>query len=168
MTHQFELIIQFATLASLVVGIVFAITELHRQRRERMERAAMEVFRIGLQDSLSQALLQVLSLPQDGSADHVRQSPRTVRDTHLLMLLYEYWGVLVFQRMVPLRTLDLLVGGSVRASWSRLRLYIESERETLGFPALAEWFQWLAERLEQYPQPEKALGANVAFAEWKP
>jgi hypothetical protein len=84
------------------------------------------------------------------------------------MSLYDYWGIMVFYRIVPLRTLDLLVGGTVRGSWMRLREYIESERDALNMPAFGEWFQWLAERLEQYPQPEKRVGAHIAFSEWKP
>jgi len=40
--------------------------------------------------------------------------------------------MMVFYRIVPLRTLDLLAGGVVRGSWMRLRKYIESERITLS------------------------------------
>jgi hypothetical protein len=31
-----------------------------------------------------------------------------------------------------------------------------------------EWFQWLAERMEQYPAPGKAQGAAAAFRDWVP
>jgi hypothetical protein len=75
---------------------------------------------------------------------------------------------MVFHRIVPLRTLDLLAGGVVRGSWMRLHEYIESERDALDMPAFGEWFQWLAERLEQFPQPEKQVGAHIAFSTWKP
>lgn len=33
---------------------------------------------------------------------------------------------------------------------------------------MAEWFQWLAERLEEYGRAEKALGTHVAFKDWTP
>jgi hypothetical protein len=38
---------------------------------------------------------------------------------------------------------------------------------TAGASALAEWFQWLAERLEEDPAPGKAQGAWVAHEAWK-
>ena len=84
------------------------------------------------------------------------------------MVQYEYLGNLVYQRIVPLDTLDLLVGGIIRASWKRLRPYIEEQRREKGFPNIAEWFEWLAERLEKYGRSEKALGTHVAFKDWKP
>ena len=76
--------------------------------------------------------------------------------------------MMVFCRIVPLRTLDLLVGGLVQGNWLRLHKYIESERDALNIPEYGEWFQWLAERLEQYPQPEREVGAHSAFSSWKP
>jgi hypothetical protein len=84
------------------------------------------------------------------------------------MLFYEYWGMMVYNRMTPLRTLDLLVGGNVRGCWIRLQKYVESERRAQKIPAYGEWFQWLAERLEEYPQPEKEAGAHIAFSTWRP
>lgn len=56
----------------------------------------------------------------------------------------------------------------VRASWKRLRPYIEDQREVRNLPNIAEWFQWLAERLETYGRPEKSLGTHVAFRDWTP
>lgn len=60
------------------------------------------------------------------------------------------------------------MGGSVRASWTRLRLYVEEQRREKEIPNMAEWFQWLAERLEEYGRAEKALGTHVAFKDWTP
>ena len=168
MTPEFEMIIQFATLATLLAGVIFAILELRRARKARAEKAAIDVFSVVLQDVFNDAHIVILNLPLDVSPDHIHNSPNLRRDAELLMSLYEYWGMMVFYRIIPLRTLDLLVGGTVRGSWLRLHKYIESERDSLNIPAFGEWFQWLAERLEQYPQPEKQVGAHIAFSTWKP
>ena len=168
MTPQFEMVIQLATLASIVGGIIFSIMELRGERREHAERAAIEVFSVLFQDSLNSVLYNVLTLPQDVSPEHIAESPDARRDAQLLVLLYEYWGNLVFQRMLPLRHLDLHVGGAVRTCWLRLHRYIEWERAAMNLPTGGEWLQWLAERLEQYPQPEKQVGAHIAFADWRP
>jgi hypothetical protein len=74
----------------------------------------------------------------------------------------------VYWRIVPIRTLDLLVGGVDRASWLRLCTYIEPECNTHEILALGEWFQWLAKSLEQYPQSQKQLGAHGPCADWRP
>ena len=31
-----------------------------------------------------------------------------------------------------------------------------------------EWYQWLAERIDEYPAPGKTVGAPVAFKDWRP
>lgn len=168
MNPQFSLIIQFVTLATLVAGVVFGVLEVHRARVARADKAAMDVFNITVQQDVIDAIVGILDLPVDADAERIVASAELRRSTQLLLNLYEYWGMMVFYRIVPLRTLDLLVGGVVRGSWRRLHRYVEAERRARSVPTLAEWFQWLAERLEQYPQPEKALGAHVAFSSWKP
>jgi len=168
MTAQFEIIMQLATLATLLAGVIFGILELRRARKARAEKAAIDVFSLCIQDVFSNAQMRVLDLPLDASPDHIRDSPDLRCATDLIVNQHEYFGMMVFYRIVPLRTLDLLVGGVVRGNWMRLHKYVKSEREALNIPAFGEWFQWLAERLEQYPQPEKEVGAHIACSDWKP
>jgi len=163
-----DLVIQFVTLVALLAGILFGVLEVRRAAKSRAEKAALDVFDITVQREVMDALTLVMHLPPDAAPEEVVATPDGRSSAELLMNLFEYWGVMVFYRVVPLRTLDLLVGGVVRGSWRRLHHYIELEREQTGNSVRAEWFQWLAERLVQYPQPEKALGAHVAFADWKP
>jgi hypothetical protein len=163
-----EVLLQFVTLLALLAGILFGSLEVRRAARARSEKAALDVFDITVQREVMDALTLILQLPLDAEPRAVRSSPGRRHAAELLMNLFEYWGVMVFYRVVPLRTLDLLVGGVVRGAWRRLHRYIEWERKATGVHVRAEWFQWLVDRLEQYPQPEKKLGAHVAFADWSP
>ena len=168
MTAQINMIIQFATLATLLPGVIFGILEIRRARKARAEKAAHDVFSVCIQDVFTDAQMLVLDLPLDASPAHIRDSPKLRRAAELVVNQYEYYGMMVFCRIVRLRTLDLLVGGLVQGNWLRLHKYIESERDALNIPKYGEWFQWLAERLEQYPQPEKGVGAHIAFSTWEP
>lgn len=163
-----ETILQSVTFIALLAGIIFGILEIRRASVARAEKAALDVFEITIQRDVMDALARILDLPENADPELVRGSPDARQASELMMNLFEYWGIMVFYRVVPLRTLDLLVGGVVRGSWSRLRLFIQAERERTGVHVRAEWFQWLADRLLEYPQPEKQLGAHVAFAKWKP
>ncbi len=168
MDIQFGTIIQLVTLLSLIAGILFGVIEIRRAAKSRAEKAALDIFDITVQKDVIRAFVLVLDLPLDVSPDHIRDSPDLRQASQLLMNLFEYWGMMVFYRIVPLRTLDLLVGGVVRGCWKRLHKYWDAERDIHNIPALAEWFQWLADRLEEYPQPEKQAGAHIAFSRWKP
>jgi hypothetical protein len=87
MTAQFEMIVQFATLAILLVGVIFGILEVRRASKARAEKAAIDVFSITVQDVFNDAHILVLDLPLDVSPDHIRNSPNLRRATELLMTL---------------------------------------------------------------------------------
>ena len=163
-----ENVLQLVTLAALLAGIIFGVLEVRRASKERSEKAALDVFDITVQREVMDALTMILELPDDAEPEDVRSSAERHHAAELLMNLFEYWGVMVFYRVVPLRTLDLLVGGVVRSSWQRLHRFVEWERQHTGVHVRAEWFEWLVDRLNQYPQPEKKVGAHVAFVDWKP
>ncbi len=168
MFPQFEAVLQLVTLIALIAGILFGVLEVRRATKTRAEKAALDVLNITVQREVMDALTLILELPKDASPEQVRGSAELLRASELIMSLYEYWGIMVFYRVVPLRTLDLLVGGVVRGSWERLHRFVEWYRQTSGVHVRAEWFQWLTDRLMQYPQPEKKVGSHVAFAGWKP
>lgn len=168
MSIQLNTILQLATLIALITGVLFGAMEIRRAAKLRAEKAALDVFEITVRREIVDAFVLVLDLPVDCPPDQIRASPELRQASQLLMNLFEYWGMMVFYGIVPLRTLDLLVGGVVRGAWKRLHKYWAEEREDHDIPALAEWFQWLADRLDEYPQREKQLGAHIAFSRWKP
>lgn len=168
MELQLGLILQIVTLFTLVLGVFFGLGELRRAHRARADKGALDVFNISIQPDHVNAIHMILDLPEDASAERVSGTADLRQVAHLIMNQFEFWGILVFQRIVPLRTLDLLVGGVVRVSWRRLTKYVEAQRIERNLPNLAEWFQWLAERLEEYQEPSKELGTHVAFKKWRP
>jgi len=84
-----------------------------------------------------------------------------------LGIICETEGYMVFRRTIPLLVVDLQCG-IIRLAWQRLRPWIERDREASGKLNSFEWFQWLAERLEENHRPEKALGAQSTHRDWRP
>ena len=161
-------ILQVATLTAVVAGLIFGAMEVRRASRERRDKGALDVLSLAINPDHIEASYAILELPANAPPELVSESPEMIRAANTLMVQYEYLGNLVFQHIVPLGTLDLLVGGIIRASWARLRPYIEEQRVEKSIPNMAEWFQWLAERLAEYGQPEKTTGTHIAFKDWKP
>lgn len=168
MEGQLSEVLQLVTLVTLLVGLAFGYLEVSRARRERDEKGALDVLSIAVRPDHIQACFEILELPEDASPESIRASPELRSAANSLMVLYEFLGNLVYQRMVPLETLDLLVGGIIRATWRRLNVYVEQERVDRELPNIAEWFQWLVERLEDRGRPEKSVGTHVAFRDWRP
>ena len=77
-------------------------------------------------------------------------------------------GLMVFQRIVPFRLIQQLMGGTIQAGWQVLRPHTELLREKLSRPSIHEWFQWLSERLDEHPEYRDEEGAYSKYQVWKP
>jgi hypothetical protein len=168
MATQVSQLLPVVTFVTLLAGLLFGLLEVRQARRARAEKGALDVLRLAITPEHIHASYAILDIPENAPPDVVGESQELRRAANTLMVQYEYLGNLVYQRIVPLQTLDLLVGGVIRACWTRLRPYIAQQRQERNLPNIAEWFQWLAERLEEFGRPEKALGSHVAFRDWTP
>lgn len=136
--------------------------------RQRKDQVAADVFSVSLLTDHVDALHRIFALPDAAPPDLVLQSEDVLHAAHILENHFEFWGILVFERVIDLHTLDRMNGGVVRACWRKLHPYIQHQRVEQNVPNMAEWFQWLAERLEQYPAPGKKEGAYVSQQNWAP
>jgi hypothetical protein len=152
-----------ATSVAVIVAVVFGLAELRRATRDRRDRAAVEIVRsIQTQESF-RAVGRIMNLPDDADPELIRSDAATVDAAMLVYFACEMLGSMVYERVVDLHTLDRMVGGWVRATWVRLRRWVESERVEDRNPNVGEWWQWLYEQLEADPDPGKALGTHVAY-----
>jgi hypothetical protein len=168
MDFTFSELLQIVTLVTLLAGLIFGILEISRARRDRFEKGAVDVLGSAVHPDHIRASYAILDLPEAASPELICESSDHRAAANTLILQYEYPGNLVYQGIVPLHTIDLLVGGVIRACWKRLGQYIEDQRPERDLANIGEQFQWLAERLEEYGRPDKALGAHVAFKGWEP
>lgn len=152
-----------ATSVAVIVAVVFGLTELRRGARERRERAAVEVVRSVQTHESFRAVGRILNLPDDADPELIRSDPALFEAAMLVYFACEMLGSIVFERVVELHMLDRMVGGWVRATWVRLRRWIEFERTQDRNPNVGEWWQWLYEQLEADPDPGKAVGTHVAY-----
>ena len=61
------------------------------------------------------------------------------------------------------------VGGLLLTMWQELRVWAEEVREDQGYERWVEWYQWLADRLEEYEQSSGITEpAYRRLPEWKP
>ena len=95
--------------------------------------------------------------------------PQDLHDAAMLVsTTLEAIGLMVYQRIVPFRLVQQLMGGTIQASWRVLMPHTEGLREKLSRPSIHEWFQWLAERLTEHPEYRDEEGAYLKYHHWKP
>ena len=159
-----------ATALTVLTGAGFGLIEARRARKDREERAAFATLDAILTPDWMKSIVIVHAIPEGTSAADIEANPRVLEATHIIGITLEGLGYAVFARIVPLKTVDDLVGGSVRVAWRNMRQYVEFERNRAGSQKSWEWFQWLAEQLERHGTNRTNLGtgAYVAYQDWKP
>lgn len=158
-------IARYATLLTVLVGVIFGILTAIQWKRTRALAAAVEVVRAIQTREFVESIQWILKLPEDAAPELVVSKPENISAAYVVSHAFESLGVLVFYRLLPLHLVDHLIGGYVRASWRRLKPHVEADRAVFGV-MFGEWFQWLAERMIEDPAPGKEAGAAKAYREW--
>jgi hypothetical protein len=156
-----------ASSLAVLVALVFGVLTIRQWQRSRQLTAAAELVRTMQTAEFTRAIARIVELPENADANVMLADRELMLSFYAVSHVFESLGVLVHHRLLPLHLVDHLCGGYVRASWKRVKPLVVARRETLG-AMFGEWFQWLAERIEQYPAPGKDVGAPIAFADWKP
>lgn len=156
-----------ATAIAVVVAVVFGVVQSRIMAAQRRELAVFEPLRQMLAPSFVAALDMISQLPDDAPAEEIARDPQMRQAIVQAYFVFEMAGMMVHDRILPLHDADRMFGGMLRTSWRKVRRYSEWERERLGSPSVAEWFQWLYERMEADPAPGKHEGAHVAFRGWR-
>lgn len=152
----------------VVGGLFFALLQMRQTRQQRRELAAIELFRFFGNPHFSAAYKRILHLPDDITAEEVRNGKGGLDDAAMLIAAtMENIGVMTFQRIVPFVVVNNLVGSSIIILWRKLEPWSLALREELGSPSAFEWFQWLAERLADYHTGD-AMPAYDAHKSWIP
>lgn len=153
---------------AVVAAIAFGLAQIRQFRQQRRDALAVELMR-SIQDAeFTRSLRILLTVPIQTSAEEFRARGTSVEDAAWsLCAKYETLGYLVYRGIMPIALVEELVGGVGIHLWSRLRPWAEAIREEQGQPLLLEWFQWLAERLEERHR-QHAIPAYTRLRSWKP
>ena len=160
-------IAQVVATVVVVVGLVFAMVQVRELGRQRREAAAIQLAHSFGNPDFAHAFLQVLDLPPGAIAAEVKQ--RGLEDAAMLVsLTIESVAIMVHRQIIDIDMVWELTGGVVLSTWDRLRDWSDSYRRATNREKFNEWYQWLAERLEENYTGAKAEPAFRRFAQWRP
>jgi hypothetical protein len=153
---------------TVVIGFIFATYQFVTFRRQRQQEVALTLMRTTAPpETFSREVRRIFALPDDASADAIHGlGPELEQAVVQACVNYENLGYLVYARLIPLRLTDDLSGGMIRMTWRKCRAYLGQFRQ--GNPSAFEWFEWLYDRLEEYPAPSRTSPAHVLHRGWKP
>jgi hypothetical protein len=143
---------------SLIVGLVFGISQARAAARDRRERLTLETLSfIGSRDFAE--LIQYIDTHE---MPKTRQALRALPASEQAMfiqfsMLMENLGILVAEKMVDLDLVDETLGSFVVTTWEKFKPMSINARKEDNEPYMSEYFQWLAEttdaRIKANPRP---------------
>jgi hypothetical protein len=152
----------------VVGGLGFGVIQLQHYRQQRRETAAIELLRSFHNPEFSRSLRAVLALPRGvRKSDLGGCSEGQENAIMVVVLTFESIGVMVFRGIVPLEMVDELLGGVCVESWGRLKNFTEESRADSERKTMSEWFQWLAERLEDQHARKGREAAYEQHRHWR-
>jgi hypothetical protein len=153
---------------AVIFGVAFAVLQLRQAERKRLDAGALAAFQAWDTASMQQLDI-VYALPDSAAPDMIEKANADVRQAaNGVYLRCELMGLMVYQRLVPLRMVNEWAGGTIRVTWRKLRPWIEAKRRVAASERPGEWFQWLADRLSELPARDEKVGAPVAHKGWRP
>ena len=154
---------------AVLIGFGFAVSEVRRNQRRKARESALALVNSYLTPEFSKGILRLLDLPDNVTGKVLRECcEEDVNLVSLLMATWESMGILVFRNEVELDLLDDFFSGPVVLSWKKLGTLVTEMREESGRETYFEWFQWLAERMEEREAVSSPIPAHIQHKDWKP
>ena len=144
------LISNIAIALSFIVGLVFGIVQVRAATRDRRERLTLETLRYFQTREFAEHLVFVSSGPVICGYEEFQQLSDEDRITFIQFgQEMESLGLLVAENFVNIDLVDKTLGSFVVTAWDRYKVLYQDIREKQPDPFLGEYFQWLAERIEE-------------------
>lgn len=164
-----ETLLNLVQTGAIVIGIIFGLRELGELRKSRELDTSLKLVDIVQNEATAIGTMRLMTLPADLSQyEFQRQLGDDLNEVMLLASTFETLGILVYRRDASLELVDEMFGGVVVVAWERLQPFITSERQRTGNPQMMEWFQWLAERLQEHRVKPGTAPAYELHRDWKP
>ena len=153
---------------TLIGAVIFAALQVRAANRTRSEQAALTIMNAIHKEGWAHSLTLLARIPDGATpADIDALGPAVEQAIHDYGLRLETVGYMVFRGAIGLRTIEDMIGGITVVMWRRLKTWVERDRERTASVRQYEWFQWLAERLEEHRAQRTAEPAYVAYTAWK-
>ena len=163
-----EFIANIANIAlalSLVVAVIFGIAQVRAAARDRRERLTLEALRAFQTREFAEHIQYISSHRMPDTWEAFRALPEREQVISIqFSQQMESLGILVAERTINIDLVDKTLGSFVTTSWQRYRTVFMDMREKQPDPFLGEYFQWLAERIDErmHTNPREPFHKNRA------
>ena len=149
-SETITLIANIALAVSAVIALVFGIVQVKSATRDRQERLTLEALRNFNTREFSELMNYVTAHDIPPTHEKWQKLPAAegIMITQFAQEM-ESLGLLVAERLINIDLVDKTLGSFVVTSWEKYKTMFLDIREKAPDPFLGEYFQWLAERIDE-------------------
>jgi hypothetical protein len=148
-----DIITTFANLAltlSFIVALIFGIVQVRVAGRDRREHLALGTLSAFQTREFAELIYFINNLKPMSGWGEVESLPA---EDQIKFIQFgqqmESLGLLVAESLINLVLVDKTLGSFVAASWGKFKLMFYEARENIPDPFLGEYYQWLAEFIDE-------------------
>ena len=148
-----EIIATIANLSlalSFIIALIFGIGQVRAAERDRKERFTLETLR-SFQTREFSELMNYITMNDIPPTHEDWQKISAKEGTHITQFAQqmESLGILVAEQHINIDLVDKTIGSLVTTAWEKYKIMIFDSREKRPDPFLCEYFQWLAEQIDE-------------------
>jgi hypothetical protein len=150
MTDTITIIANLALALSFIVGLIFGIAQVRTAAKDRRERLTIQTLREFQSREFAELMQFILYTNMPATQEALRSL--SVKDQVSLMQFaqeMESLGILVAEKLINIDLVDKTLGSFVTQSWEKYRPLFLEAREKNPDPFLGEYFQWLADKIDE-------------------
>lgn len=150
-TEIISVIADLALTLSLVVAIIFGVAQVNAAKKDRRERLTLETLRNFQSREFAELILFTLDTEFPDNYKEWMGWPDKAQKAQFVQLMQEMesLGLLVADKFIDLNLVDKTLGSYVSNTWEKYKPMVLEMRVHGDDPFLAEYFQWLAELIDQ-------------------
>jgi hypothetical protein len=164
-------IANLALTLSFIVALIFGIVQVRVAASERRERLTLGTLSAFQSREFAELIFFISALKPMSRWDELGSLPA---EDQIKFIQYgqqmESLGLLVAEGLIKMDLVDKTLGSFVTTSWEKFKLMFYDAREKIPDPFLAEYYQWIAERIDERMRnsPRPPFFTNKAPINYRP
>ena len=144
------MVANFSLALSFIIALIFGIGQARAAKRDRKERLTLETLR-NFQTREFSELMNYITMHDvpPTHEDWQKISPEEGTIITQFAQQMESLGILVAEKLINIDLVDKTIGSLVTTAWEKYKTMIFDSREKRPDPFLCEYFQWLAEQIDE-------------------
>ncbi len=150
MNDIITLIANLALTLSFIVAVIFGIAQVKTASLDRKQRLTLDTLRNFQTNEFAQLLYFINTQTMPATQKEMKLLPDKEQINFIQFAQeMESLGILVAERLIDIDLVDKTLGSFVTTSWEKYKPVFTDIREKTPDPFLGEYFQWLAERIDE-------------------